>query len=84
MKQANKKFMVFCIQQYAFYDNNMYTLSMLDLSLYSKKNGYLHYSWAVPNLKKYQLYTHPLVRINCPGVYSFTLSLKLFAKGTEN
>lgn len=39
LKQANKKFMVFCIQQYAFYDNNMYTLSTLDLSLYPKKFG---------------------------------------------
>ena len=44
-----KKFTVVCIQQYAFYDNNMYRLSTLGLSLYPKENEHLHYSWAVLN-----------------------------------
>ena len=78
--KQTKMFTVFRIQQYAFYDNSMYTLSTLDLSLYPKENGYLHYSWAVPNLKKDQLYTHPLVRINCPGVYSFGTIIKIVCK----
>lgn len=37
-----KKFTVVCIQQYAFYDNNMYRLSTLGLSLYPKENDHLH------------------------------------------
>lgn len=38
-------FTVVCYQQYAFYDNNMYRLSTLGLSLYPKENEHLHYSW---------------------------------------
>lgn len=36
-------------QQYAFYDNNIYRLSTLGLSLYPKENKHLHYPWFLLN-----------------------------------
>ena len=39
-------------QQYVFYDDNLYRLSTLGLSLYPKENEHSHYSWVVVNLKQ--------------------------------
>lgn len=51
-KLKKKMFTVVCNQQYALYDNNMYRLSTLGLSLYPKENEHLHYSWVELNFKK--------------------------------
>lgn len=55
-------------QQYAFYDNNMYRLSTLGLSLYPKENEHLQLFMGFTELKKEsQLYSYLLDRINCLG-----------------
>lgn len=73
-------------QQYAFYDNNMYRLSTLGLSLYPKENEHLQLFMGFTELKKEsQLYSYLLDRINClGGATALTPSLNLFAKGREN
>lgn len=76
--KQTKRFTVFCIQQYAFYDNSMYTLSTLDLFYILKKMGIYIIHELSTNRKISCILT--LSQDKLSWGTALALSLKLFGK----